>query len=98
MILITGAMIFIACILLAMCQKKNWYLVTKRTNRNSHVIRYVGFSLLASSIIFCSLDQGISYTVLLWPLLFLCASFMVSMTLSFKPQWLRPVASLLTKQ
>ena len=96
MIAITGAMVFIACTLLAICQNKNWHLVTKKPNRNNNTIRYMGFSLLTLSIIFCFLDQGISYTALLWPLLFFCASFMVSMILSFKPQWLKLVTNLFT--
>ncbi len=89
----------IGCALLALSQKRHWRATCAavRTPERSRRVRLLGTASTMASLVFCLLGNGLSFAVLLWPLLLALASILVGLSLSIAPGILRPLAALVVR-
>lgn len=94
MIVLAACLALAGCASLALAQDRNWKVVMPAAvaNRRRMAMRFTGWTLLAASLAVCIASQGAGFAALLWTLQVAVASFLVAITLSFRPAWLRPVA------
>lgn len=96
---------FAACLLavlgfavLALSQDRHLARVHKTNRpllRASLAQRAMGLAMLTSSLPACIAAQGAGFGSLLWVVLMTAAALAVAFTLTWRPQWLRPLAALI---
>ena len=94
MMLWVTCLIFLACTLMALRQKKHWQTVTSTPHHSqiSQRLNITAWILCSLSFALCVAAEGLSFAVLLWPLLFALASLSTALMIAFKPDWLLPIA------
>jgi hypothetical protein len=84
--------------LLALSQRKHWTLITGSTMCPLSVVRGFragGSVLLALSFAVALWRDGVSFGALLWSIVISVAAIAVAFTLTWRPHWLRRIATLL---
>lgn len=84
----------LAC--LGLAQDKHWRAVKIRSQRQSWVTP-MGWGSLALSLLLAWAYQGAAFGSLIWLLLLPPSGLALSFTLAWRPQWLRPLARLLSR-
>ena len=94
MMMLAACLVFAGCMSLALGQDRNWKAVTGTSPiaRTRMAIRTVGWAFLGAAVAVSAAAEGPGFAVLLWTLQVAMASFLVAMTLSFRPGWFKPVA------
>ncbi|MEM1133048.1 MAG: DUF3325 domain-containing protein [Pseudomonadota bacterium] len=82
------------CAMLAMTQKPHWRAITD-SKSNPPKTAIPGWLCIAAALVPCIIRDGISFAMLLWPLIFALAAFSIAMTLTYKPSLMRPFSALL---
>ena len=83
---------FLGCALLALSQSRNWRKVSGDSKTDPLRSVRAGWALVMLALLPCVLRDGGSFAALLWPLLFACGAMTTALLLTYKPQWLRPLA------
>lgn len=98
-LIIAISMAFFSCACLAISQPNHFRSVTggSLSVPQKRQLRWVGWTLLFLSLAACILRDGVSFAVLLWPLLFAVSSFAVAMLLAYKPDWLKGLSNRITR-
>ena len=93
-LLIAAAFITLAgSVLLALSQPRHWQAVMGREPRPARGPRPAGWLLLGLSLTLTILRDGVSFGILLWPLLIGLGALTTAMLLTWAPWALRPLAS-----
>jgi len=95
LILAACVLLLLGIALLALNQKRHRDLVFKSNvpvAHNPHAQRATGLIAIGGGLPTCIASQGASFGSLLWVLLLSSAAMAVALTLSWRPQWLRPLA------
>lgn len=93
-LVLAGLSAWLGCAWLALGQKKNWRTVTGG-NTPPRACVGLGWMFVLATLISCVMRDGVSFAAILWPLIFATAAFLVAMTLAYRTQWLKPLASIL---
>ncbi len=88
---------YLACALFALAQPPHWRAVTQAASPACAPRRARGpaAALLAVALAWLLLTEGAGFGVPLWVMLGSAAALALSLTLSWRPGWLRPLARLL---
>jgi len=88
---------YLACALFALAQPPHWRAVTQAASPGSAPGRTKDLAtlLLAGALAWLLLTEGAGFGVLLWVMLGSAAAMTLSLTLSWRPGWLRPLARLI---
>ena len=81
--------------LLALSQERHLERIFRESSHPAHTIRAqraTGFIAVSLSLPACIASQGASFGSLLWVLLLPAAALAVALMLTWRPQWLRPLA------
>lgn len=81
---------------LALAQDKHWRAVKVRSQRQSWVTP-AGWGWLSLSLLLAWAYQGAAFGSLIWLLLLPPSGFALAFTLAWRPQWLRPLARVLSR-
>lgn len=84
----------LAC--LALTQDKHWKTLRLYSQRQDRVAP-IGWGSLALSLLLAWTNQGVAFGSLIWLLLLPPSGFALAFTLAWRPQWLRPLARLLSR-
>lgn len=84
----------LAC--LGLAQDKHWRAVKIRSQRQSWVTP-MGWGCLSLNLLLAWAYQGAAFGSLIWLLLLPPSGLALSFTLAWRPQWLRPLARLLSR-
>jgi hypothetical protein len=94
-----GAASYLGLALLALRQRPHWQAVAARSDRRAPVPeilrrqgRWLGGAGLAISLLLCCQAQGASFGSIAWVLLLALAGVCVTLTLTWRPRWLAPLA------
>ena len=84
---------------LALSQDKHWRTVTsaKGSAPSKTLVRSSGWTLVFIALVPCIIRDGGAFAALLWPLLLTVCAFSIAMLIAYRPQWLKPIASLLLR-
>jgi hypothetical protein len=85
----------LAC--LGLAQDKHWRAVKIRSQRQSWVTP-MGWGCLALSLLLAWAYQGAAFGSLIWLLLLPPSGYSLALMLAWRPQWLRPLGRLLSRQ
>ena len=82
----------LAC--LALSQAKPWVIVAGRDSAAPRVrpLRRLGWLCLGASAVLTLLRDGVSFGLLLWPLVLFAAAGTIAMVLTYRPLWLSGLA------
>lgn len=98
LLLIASLLIFyllgLAC--LALAQDKHWNELTVYSQRQAWTTP-VAWVSLALSLLLAWAYQGVAFGSLIWVLLLPPSGYTLVFTLAWRPQWLRPLAKLLSR-
>ncbi|MCU0949185.1 MAG: DUF3325 domain-containing protein [Porphyrobacter sp.] len=81
------------CIALALSQQRHWEAVMGCTAVPRRWLRAAGWSLIAASLAAVVARDGVSFGILVWPMVIGVAALATAATLSWRPRLLRPLAS-----
>lgn len=81
---------------LGLAQDKHWQALHVQGQRRSW-IALLGWGSLASSLLLAWVYQGAAFGSLIWLLLLPPGGYALALTLAWRPQWLRPLARLLSR-
>lgn len=84
----------LAC--LGLAQDKHWQALHVQGQRPSGIAP-MGWASLASSLLLAWIYQGPAFGSLIWLLLMPPSGYVLALTLAWRPQWLRPLARLLSR-
>lgn len=95
MTVLAACLVFAGCLSLSLCQGRNWKAVAGSAPIafTQAVIRYAGWILLGAALAVAVAVEGPGFAVLAWTLQIAVASFVVAVTLSYRPGLFRPIAS-----
>ena len=81
---------------LGLAQDKHWQALHVQGQRPSWIAP-MGWGSLASSLLLAWAYQGAAFGSLIWLLLLPPSGYVLTLTLAWRPQWLRPLARLLSR-
>lgn len=84
----------LAC--LALAQNKHWNTLNIYSSRQAWVAP-IGWGSLALSLLLAWASQGATFGSLIWLLLLPPSGYALAFILAWRPQWLRPLARLLSR-
>ncbi|MCQ4261800.1 DUF3325 family protein [Stutzerimonas stutzeri] len=84
----------LAC--LALAQDKHWKTLNLCSQRQAWVVP-IGWGSLALSLLLAWAYQGVAFGSLMWVLLLPPSGYVMVFILAWRPQWLRPLARLLSR-
>ena len=84
----------LAC--LALAQDKHWKTQNIHSRRQAWVAP-IGWGSLALSLLLAWVSQGATFGSLIWLLLLPPCGYALALILAWRPQWLRPLARLLSR-
>lgn len=92
------AIIGLAC--LSLSQDKHWRVVrpSKTAVPRVRELRMVGYGLLVVCAALCIARDGISFSLILWPLTVGISAIVIGMTIAYRPVLLKPLASLAAQE
>lgn len=82
---------------LALSQPRNWRTVGVASPVWPH-LRRAGWGLVLLSLAMTILREGPSFAALVWPMLCAAAAMLVGFTLAYRPQWLKPMATVFSQR
>ncbi|MEM1381812.1 MAG: DUF3325 domain-containing protein [Pseudomonadota bacterium] len=77
---------------LALSQDRHWKALAPKGTKPRPVLRRIGWSLAAATLVVCVLRDGGSFAALIWPMVMAAASFTVAMGLAYYPAPLKYLA------
>lgn len=88
----------IGCALLAVSQERNSRKVQGEPmqKKSAKIARSAGCAVLCAAFVFCLISEGVSFAVLLWPLLLTVGAFLTTMVLAYRPSLLKPLTVFLS--
>lgn len=94
LLLLAAGASLVGCACLALSQDRHRLAVAgdrRHPPRTPGHTRSLGWYLLAASLLACTLRDGGAFAALLWPLLVGASAFAVALTLTYRPELLRPL-------
>lgn len=92
LLVLAYALCVVGCALLAFSQTRNWRLVMGDRKAQPPRTAVVGWLFILIAVIPCIVRDGGSFAALLWPLVFAAGAMSVAMVLTYRPEWLKPLA------
>lgn len=81
-----------SALLLALSQERNWRIAYGAGAGGRTTMRRIGWPLVLLTLALCIVRDGASFGTILGLFLLAAAFLAVTLTLAFRPRWLRPVA------